>query len=427
MKYLIIIFLFIALINIKSFGQSIDESRMQKDIEVTEAILNEIFNPEESSRYVANENYRYFIDKKEIESTGVYIENYGVIFKVPQSTQKLDYVVIDGKRIITTSKNGTLKLKANINGQKVKKYESDGVTFFYINEDEDIKDDETISLEKWKNEINKKNDEYISDTKEKIQDFFMTYADLIGQLDSKENIMIVSQTEEINENWFYHYKVKNTIFHYDGNKDEVKLKNLTAEITKADLVAFKTGKMSEDEFLKSINYSEGNNEESSKVEYNVLAGVFEKLFEGIDFIYGGQNVKYERLNNFGIIYEVTANPFQNRIRAQSPRNNIIFKNGELELIKDSETEKEIKKQKEERDIFIQQIKEYMVQYGRTLRSLNDNEILMLDVVLNSNLWNDANNVSKKMKLTITKANLDAYDKGTISFEDAVAKVKTKEY
>jgi len=73
---------------------------------------------------------------------------------------------------------------------------------------------------------------------------------------------------------------------------------------------------------------------------------------------------------------------------------------------------------------IQLIRELMVDYGRTLSSLNDDQSLLLSMHISGRRDNDLPN---RIDLRITKANLQAMDNGTISREQAMDRIIEQRY
>ncbi len=82
-----------------------------------------------------------------------------------------------------------------------------------------------------------------------------------------------------------------------------------------------------------------------------------------------------------------------------------------------------KKAEEEYDLFLTEVKNYMIEYGRTLRSLDPAERLIVAISINT--WN-SNALPQRVELSVLKSVLDEYDKRNVSLENAVSKIEVRE-
>lgn len=434
-----------------SLAQEIDNARMEQDIDVAEKILEELFNP--------NQNHTF---GSRYKSRGLHLKDYGVIFQVPSVAMTIPYTIsgqgisysITGDAIILDRLRAT-HADDDDHDDENKNYKNKNKSKIYR-----VRDLDSILMARRMKII------------DKMKSFYLNYGDLIGQLKDNDKIMLVydspdrEYTATIAGNWGQFIK---SIREKDENEDDnddnddepkvsaprAKTENrrtdkIVMEIARGDINQYKSGKLNKEQFLSKIKIQEIEKNTDNEMEFDILAGIFEKIVkrESNDF-YFRDRVHYQRLANFGVMYDLELQPEHNWFiegRYNFEFNNRIFELKDRAFMLDEKRknkdkhEKELKKEKEnmerekaelekdnkekkiEMEKFEKQIKENLIQYGRTLRSLKPDEFLALNIKFKS--WSDEN-TPQNMLFTIKKSVLEAYDKREISLEDAISKIEVK--
>jgi|GEM_PF-4209382 len=223
------------------------------------------------------------------------------------------------------------------------------------------------------------------------------------------------------------------------------------------------------------------NEQTGKPEFEIMGKIFHSTFDNsqnspfistynnVVFIDGASTTSsktsYELFNGLGVIYNFSVNYARSFGRSHSfvvtPRATVsvnsdvveVESHNEKELVKRKKKEKtkdqketpapkpakavaspndDKNKEKENRDQqaaleytrFLKAVKNYMIEYGRTLRSLQPNERLIVTITVNS--WSSSQ-LPKKIELSVPRSVMDEYDKRTLSLEEATSKVTLQEY
>ncbi|MDJ1467451.1 hypothetical protein QNI19_34030 [Cytophagaceae bacterium DM2B3-1] len=73
--------------------------------------------------------------------------------------------------------------------------------------------------------------------------------------------------------------------------------------------------------------------------------------------------------------------------------------------------------------FINEVKAYMIEYGRTLRTLAPTERLVVNISINT--WNKET-IPQKVELSVPKTVLDEYDKQGLTLAEAISKIRVSE-
>jgi hypothetical protein len=125
---------------------------------------------------------------------------------------------------------------------------------------------------------------------------------------------------------------------------------------------------------------------------------------------------YERLEGFGVIYNM-------RVYSRNNLGNDYFSMPTLGEEKISR-EEGLKKVEEAYPKFEKAILNAMVEYGRTIRSLKEEENLMIKVQLTEC---KGCNMPESIDLAVKKSVLTQFDRGQLSLENAVKGVKITKY
>lgn len=348
-----------------TFGQSIDQERMDRDLKIAENILGTL----------SNSNNRGFFSSRSVESN--YVPDYGVIFSVPQSSM-----------VFATSRPS--------NGIVISETTS-GSGYSYVVADAPDNDDKVkeVSKEEYKAEVDKQ-------LKEQMTLFLVDYADLIGQLKPTDRIMINVKNNR-NQVWI--------------NNDQVSEKNMgqTAAIVKSDLIAFKSGKASREATIGKIIFTEVNDKMEKDLE--LFSSIFSRLYEpdmSNTYYASSRNINYERLDNLGAIFSM-------RVYSSSSDDNgkhTIRTTGERGLTQ-AERNAKVNAMYPE---FEKNMKGNIIDYGRTIKSLKPAEMLIIKVRLTEC---DDCEMPKSIEMSVKGSVLSDFDSGKLTREKAMDAISVK--
>ena len=356
----------------------INDARMNQDLEIAENILSTL------SSQGGDKSRSFFFGRN---SRSSYVEGYGVIFNLPSSDGLL---VIDrdgaGEAVIVErrgvngnsfSYNYAPEEKAAIAGQR-------GIKREIINLD---------SLERASTKR----------TVEIMQTFLADYADLIGQLKPTDHIMVTTRRTIATNDFSF----------FNNRKSDV---GVTAEVLKSDLTNFKKGNLTRDQLLAKITITKEESSTEKVADLELLISIFERLYKSDlsnTYYVNSRGVYYEKLKNFGVIvrmkvYSSIVNDGLYTIQTQG-----------LEQLSKEERDKKVESLYPE---FEKGLKENIINYGRTVKSLQPNEMLMFKVNLTE--CKDCS-MPRAIELSVDASVLADFDKSKIDLKTAVSKIKVK--
>ncbi len=398
MKYLskiIILFSLIVLSTQSLFAQnSIDANRMNRDINIMENILQELFKTRWEARgtTVHVNSTGLFALGRSGDIRGTYLPGYGVIFTIPGGPPGF----------ITYSDTDEDK--------------SYSYTFRYS---DDASSGKTVSEE--------------SITR-RIREFLREYGSTIGQLAQSDRIMVIYNTQQqIREFPFFHSS--------DDQKKQQLLPTISVVAQMQDLQAYRSGNLSEDELDQRLSVSKSDAETKDRLDLKVMANIFEtalKEQEGPSFRIRG-SINYLNLDNFGALFFFDAHYssrsgsfFFDMPKISSFRINDEEGKARVEVQRALEEEmSQSRKQQEETteeitksyNNFINSLKEYLVDYGRTLSSVKTDQHILISSTISSSI----DEIPERVDLQIKKSVLEAMDKGNTSREEAMSQIVVREY
>lgn len=185
--------------------------------------------------------------------------------------------------------------------------------------------------------------------------FFTDYADLIGQLRDNEKILI---STKINQ----------------GGSSSRGYQKLSGSITRKDLSQYKSGKISQEKFESLINFDISQSTEKTP-DLELLSSIFQRLYKSdlatTYYVSGG--IKYERVKGLGAIYDMKV---YSSISDGSNTHRIVT-TGESKL-SSAERNKVVDGMYSK---FVNELKSNLLDYGKTVKSLQADESLIINVRL----------------------------------------------
>lgn len=378
-----------------AFGQTIDQKRMDRDLEIAENILQTLSNMNGKN---------IFYSHNDTESS--YIPDYGVIFSLPSNSFKirtksnLTEYVISG----TSGNNNTVVVAPQAT-------EGSSYSYSYSSSDEDSSDKGKMKSEekaKIKEKLKVESENFEKENEEMFKEqataFLVDYADLIGQLKTTDKIMVNSKSKN------------NHILWIGDNHNNRQSTSRSAEITKSDLIAYKQGKASREATIKKVKFSSSVKDEKVERDLEMFGSIFAKLYDSQlsnTYYTSNSRVNYDKLENFGAIYNM-------RVYSSSENNGLhtIRTTGENSLTREQRNNKVNAMYPE----FEKSVKENLVDYGRTIRSLGANEMLMMKIRLTECKGCE---MPKSIEVSVKASVLNDFNSGKMNRDAAIKAVTLK--
>ena len=410
-RFIIALALFSVCAGFKS--KEIDRKKIERDLEIAKDILVTLMKSGSDQ----------FFGRSSIKAD--YIEGYGVVFTIPEHL--VYFHSAHGSMMILPEIPTIPELDIDVDvSPQVEIYldpDNNEIREEIKEERERVREQIIISerkalktREKARNSFSEENDvsrfhsgensfEEI-DWKDIMITFMTDYADLIGQLESDERIVI--QQKAPNVNFIY-------VWDDDAGvkKDGESPGSISAEVLRKDVSAFKSGKISKETFVDRIKIEEVK--PMKKIpDLEMFASIFNRYYSRdlTETFYSNGKPRYEKLENYGAIFHIKAvSPSYYKVKSRRSENW-----GEEEEVS-AEDEKSRYTQ------FKEDLKDFVLDYGRTIRSLEKDEKVVLDIDLKSCRSCD---LPKGLKVTVDCATLNNYDLQKLTKEKAKSLIEIKE-
>jgi hypothetical protein len=337
------------------FAQKLDHERMDRDIAVAENVLGTLIKQQFNSQ-------RTFFP---LEIKGNYQAGYGVVFNLPA-----DYTTPIAFAIPNGGSDVVIFNESNSPGVKAYNY-----SYNYDNRVNGadrapvLADEKSLTLkdkarEKRRLDMDSVKDSYNLKVIEAAKTFIVDYADMITQLTPQEKIIVSNQGNQPRM-WVGQYF------------NAPKRTHLSVEGLKSDLVQLRQGKITRDQALAKIKVVNTETVEEVEPDLELLSSIFRRLYsQDLSKTYfTGDNVYFERLKDFGVIYYMQV--YSGIERGEFSRRYVMPTLG----LEDVDQETKDKKVKELYPKFEQELKDNILEYGRTVKSLKDDEVLVFQVTL----------------------------------------------
>lgn len=375
-----------------AFTQKIDEARMERDIEVAENILKTLVRQQFDQQ-------RMFFG---FDVEGSYQEGFGVTFRFPADfTTPITFAIagdvgevmwLDGSprgysySVTTPSRSereADEKVKEELDRVRLKAKAAQGRASLNTDSIRQVFNEKLISASK---------------------DFLIDYGDLISQLGPNEKIVITNRGDQprIWVNQFF---------------TAPKRTHLSIEITKGDITAHKQGKLTRDQALKKINVVNTESVDAVEPDLELLSSIFNRLYRSdlSTTFFTDEGIYYERLKDFGAVYYM-------RVYSSNQLPNTNLFNMPTARLNEVDQAARDKKVKELYPAFEKDMKENIVEYGRTVKSLGDNESLVFNVKLTKC---EGCGIPSSLELSVKGSVLKDYASGKVTKEAAIGKIVIK--
>lgn len=369
----------------QALAQQDDEERMNRDIEVAENVLTTLIKQQFS-------NQRMFFP---LEIKGYYQEGYGVTFTLPADfTTPIVFTTIgqESNNSINVGNGGTYSSysRFEISGEQARENKN------AISLKDRSAEKRQLNMDSLRNLYNEK----VIDA---AKTFILDYGDMLTAVNSQEKITITNQGSQPRA-WVNQY--------FNSSKRSL----LSIDMLVGDLKQMKSGKLSREQGLSKINVLNTETIDPAEPDLELFASMVNRLYRpDLSKTYFTDNyVYYERLKDFGVIYylQVISSSEIDYQRYVMPT--VGLTNVDLETRN--------KKVTELYPVFEQGVKANMIDYGRTLKSIKDNELLIFEIRMTQ--CPDCG-IPASLECSVKGKVLKDFAAGAISRNEALQKVMVK--
>lgn len=363
-----------------AYAQTIDEDRMRRDIEVAENVLATLIKQESGQ-----ERTFFGLDVK-----GAYQPGYGVTFRLPTDLSMPFMITLSGDDVhgATVISDGTgYRYSITTNGTTKGEVANEDT---YKLKDK-AREKRQVSADSIRTAYNER---LIA----AARNFILDYGDFISQLSPGEKIVVTNQMDRP---------------HFVFNTG--KRTRISVEGTRADITAFRQGKITREQAMKKLTIVNTESVETREQDMEMLSSIFSRLYRPdlstTYFVEG--NVYYERLKDFGAIY------YMQMVSSSERMDQFTIPTLRLQGL---DQEARDKKVTELYPAFEEGLKDNVLEYGRTIKSLKDDEKLIFNISLTKC---EGCGIPNTLELSVPASVLKDYGSGKVSKSEAMSKFNLK--
>jgi tRNA (Thr-GGU) A37 N-methylase len=380
--------------NDMALGQTkskIDLSRMQRDLEIMEGVLNKLIAPSAT-----------MFGPWGIKTRGLYFEGYGVVFQTDYGGYQIR-ILSSGNTIrrLKKTEKKLLELKSHLKG---------GTPAPSGTETELEENEEALSVA-----------EQIQALKAQIVEFLANYADAIGQLVDSDRITVLINLD--NGSWSFPF-----INRYQQT-DEEQISILEATAKKSDLMAYRRGEISEDTFEKRVIFNERPQNEARAKNLDIMANIMDTALSkkylkefGVE---GNTHAVY--LEGLGALFfikgDLNRSAFVPEIQIYIDE---YLEKQEVKTIRKGREQRSKKQIRELLTTFQNTLLEVVGDYSHTLRTLKPTDYVVVSVDLDHGL-SHRESIPSRFVMRVQKKALDSFNRGNIKLSELRERVRFVEY
>lgn len=383
-----------------AWGQAkMNEQRMEQDIEVAENILSTLIRQHFGKR-------NFF----PMEVHGNYLAGYGVTFRLPNGGPLNAMLFEWGDEPSIIMNNSSDGYSYSYSYKKNTAPKAGGVREGEEECEDCEKDKARRTLMPLKALARVGSDSLSASADKKFlevaKNFLADYGDVLSQLKPEERIIITNRAEDFDGD-----------FNFKWAMDSKSRRSLiSAEAKRDDIVQMKQGKLNRDQFVSRLKIVNTESSETLDPDLEVLSSMFGRLYRSdlSKTYYSEGNIYYERMKDFGVIYYM-------KVYSSNEEDKDRFSMPTLDLDHLSKPDRD-KKVKELYPKFESDLNDNLVEYGRTLRSLKDDEQLVMNVKLTRC---EGCGIPASIEVSVKNSALKDYSSGKANKEATLAKVNVK--
>jgi hypothetical protein len=380
-------------------AQKLDKERMERDIAVAENVLTTLIKQQFN-------NQRTFFP---LEIKGSYQPGYGVTFSLPADfTTPIAFIQgqAPGSSDVLIWGNespgvGATTYSNEFNFDDRQRSEDDRAA---------ISGEKSIRLrdkskERGRLDMDSVRNAYNLKVIEAAKTFIVDYGDMIAQLAPQERVIISNQGNQPRM-WVNQYF------------SAPKRTHLSVEILKSDLTQLRQGKITREQALAKIKVLNTETIDTVEPDLELLSSIFTRLYsQDLSKTYfTGNNVYFERLKDFGVIYYMQV--YSGIERGDYSKRYVMPTLG-LDNVDQATKDKKVK---ELYPKFEQDLKDNILEYGRTLKSLKDDEVLVFQVAITKC---EGCGIPSSLELSIKGSALKEFNSGKTDRNMMLSKISAK--
>ncbi|MFQ5824699.1 MAG: hypothetical protein ACE5JB_11630 [bacterium] len=371
--------------------RNINWSRMQRDLDIMESVLNKLLEP--SSR-----EWGLWKGK----ARGIYFEGYGVVFQVDYSG---NYMFLLSTKKLEESLQQSQKKLLELNSHQ----RGDEVLVMKAKSESEEKAPETSMTKR------------IEDLKERLTEFLGSYADAIGQLNDTERITVLVSLG--NDKSFYVFPEQ--LLRVGRNR----ISMLEATVKKSNIIAYRRGRINENEFRKHVVFHERTQDDDIKMNIEIMAEIMDKaLSKKYHKEFGAEGKSHGiYLEGLGVLFFMKG--VLNREGLASPIQIYLdeyIKGQEIKITRKEREKRSKKKIHKYLDEFKNALVEVVGDYGHTLRTLKPTEYVVIAVDF-KDIWSYSEYGPTRFIMKVQKKDLDTYNRGNLKLDEFSKQVEFLEY
>lgn len=370
--------LVIMITDTRSYAQNIDEDRMLRDLKVSENVLVTLIKQKFEDR-------RMFFP---LAVSSSYQDGYGVTFTLPAdyTTPIVFSIQSDDQVTWGADWNNSGEYRPRGQTQEVRVAKGSWA----------LKDNQQRNLDSIRDASN---DRLIEAAKE----FLADYGDILSQVRNNERIVITNQGDQPRM-WV------------GSLVNAPSRSHLSIEMAKADHNQFKQNKITRDQLMDKIKVMNAESIDAVEPDLELLSTIFNRLYRpdlSKTFFTEG-NIYYERLKDYGAVFYM-------QVFSSNRTFGELYDMPTVGMHEVGQEERD-KKVKELYPQFEKELKENIIEYGRTLKSLKDDESLIFNVRVTQCI---KCKIPSTLEMTVKGSMLKDYNAGKINRESALGKVVVK--
>lgn len=233
--------------------------------------------------------------------------------------------------------------------------------------------------------------------------FLSDYTTILSQLKAEEKITITNRGSEGGNRYWRFMGDEKRFF-------------LSVEATGADIQQHQAGKLNREQFISKIKIVESEVDSERSQDLELLTTIFDRLYQPdlSKTFFTEENTYYERLKDYGAVFymQVFSSNQLDRGYFNMPTQN-------AERITEEERNKKVT---ELYPAFEKELKENILEYGRTLKSLKPEEVLVFNVKLTKCA---GCGIPSTLEVTVKASVLSDYMSGKLNTSAALNKMELK--
>lgn len=381
------------------FAQTkIDQERMDRDIEIAENALATLIKQKFDKRNMW------------LEVKASYTPGYGVTMRLPDNNNWAFEYDLKGRA------NQWMVAPKAVGGNGVIVYSRENDDMKAAKNEKDRDKDRDRDVERSQKSLDSARAMYYGKLIDASIEFITDYGDLLSQLPPEEKILITNRGE-------------GGRFYYDYSKSQKRML-VTVEGTKGDIVQYKQGKLTRDQIMGKIKIVNTESTNEVETDLELLSSILSRLYRSdlSKTFYTEENIYYERLKNFGVIYYMSAYSSNEQYRKlDRSTENSAKDEGKIWSMPTQRLEGLTQAQRDKKVIelypqFEKDLKDNIVEYAQTVKSLKDDEMFVFNVTITKCL---GCNIPSSLELSVKNSLVRKLAAGQATKADVVAAINVK--